>query len=280
MGQAQRRSPQSSRPIDYPPFPEMLPMEAIEHGSYRVRFARTWEEVDQLLQLRYRVFNLELGEGLDSSVETERDEDPFDVHCHHLIVEMRDTGEVIGTYRMQTSEMAEQGQGFYTAGEFDLDRLPEEISAEAFEIGRACISRDHRNRQVLFLLWKGLAQYVMNNRKRYLFGCCSLTSQDPAEGAEVLAFLAGRGHLHSTITTPPLEGLECLPKDSEITPLTEAPRTEIPALFKTYLRYGAKVLGPPAIDREFKTIDFCVLLDVQDLDPRSRRLFFDESASR
>ena len=49
---------------------------------------------------------------------------------------------------------------------------------------------------------------------------------------------------------------------------------DLPPLFRTYLRYGAQVCGPPAIDREFKTIDFFVLLDIEDLDPRSRRLFF------
>ena len=49
---------------------------------------------------------------------------------------------------------------------------------------------------------------------------------------------------------------------------------ELPSLFRTYLRYGTLVCGPPAIDREFKTIDFLVLLDSEALDPRSRALFF------
>ncbi len=49
---------------------------------------------------------------------------------------------------------------------------------------------------------------------------------------------------------------------------------EVPQLFATYLRYGALVCGPPAIDREFKTIDYFVLLDTNALDPRTFRSFF------
>jgi putative hemolysin len=49
---------------------------------------------------------------------------------------------------------------------------------------------------------------------------------------------------------------------------------ELPILFKTYLRFGSKVCGPPAIDREFKTIDYLVLMDIDTLSPRVHRMFF------
>jgi putative hemolysin len=48
----------------------------------------------------------------------------------------------------------------------------------------------------------------------------------------------------------------------------------VPLLFRTYLRYGAKICGPPAIDREFKTLDFFTIIDVQALDDDLRRLYF------
>jgi putative hemolysin len=35
---------------------------------------------------------------------------------------------------------------------------------------------------------------------------------------------------------------------------------------RTYLSIGAKICGPPAIDREFGTIDFLTLLDLHTLD--------------
>ena len=66
----------------YPIRSELLPAGEIVEGRYRVHFARSEEELDELLRLRYEVFNLELGEGLESSHATGRDQDEFDAGCH------------------------------------------------------------------------------------------------------------------------------------------------------------------------------------------------------
>jgi putative hemolysin len=256
--------------IAYPVSAGDLPGTPLVHGKYRVRFARTLDDLDTVLKLRFEVFNLELGEGLDSSFETGRDQDAFDATCHHLMVDDLAERRVIGTYRTQTAEMAARYRGFYSSGEFDFDAVPREIIERSVEVGRACVARPYRNRHVLFLLWKGLAAYLSHNRKRYLFGCCSLTSQDPTVGRSALEQLTASGHLHPGLRVSPRPGLECESQDG-------APATgevEIPILFRTYLRYGAKVCGPPAIDREFKTIDFLVILDTEALDPELRRLYF------
>ena len=271
-------SPSRSPGPSYPPHSEQLPTGVIRQGRYRARFVRTAGELDAVLRLRFEVFNLEMGEGLEESYETGRDEDPFDPACHHLLVEDgRNGNAVVGTYRMQTSEMAvSSGLGFYSDGEFQLDALPEAVLRDSVELGRACISREHRNRQVLFLLWKGLARYIAWNRKRYFFGCCSLTSQDGCEGYLALRRLADLGRLHPQLVVPPRPGFECVCDR----PLPEGGEPyALPALFKTYLRYGSLVCGPPAIDREFQTIDFFVLFDLETLDPRSRALFFESDTA-
>ena len=250
--------------------PYSVPPVEIAEGRYVVRFARTSEEIDAALKLRFEVFNLELGEGLDSSYLSERDRDEFDSACHHLVVLDRDENMVVGTYRCQTGEMA-AAKGFYSAGEFDLSQLPSDVLTDAVELGRACVARSHRNTQVLFLLWKGLAAYAAYNRKRYLFGCCSLTSQDGTEGRRVFETLIESGHLHPTLRARPLPGLECYRDDSVC---DDAAEVNIPKLFKIYLRFGAQVCGPPALDRLFKTIDFLVLFDIQKMDEQWRRVFF------
>ncbi len=48
---------------------------------------------------------------------------------------------------------------------------------------------------------------------------------------------------------------------------------KIPKLLRTYLAVGARICGPPAIDREFKTIDFLTLMDLESLHPRVRSRF-------
>lgn len=252
-----------------PPCPELLPDGEIEAGAYRLRFARSAEDIDRLLTLRFEVFNLELGEGLDESYETGRDADRFDSSCHHMLVERTD-GTMIGTYRMQTAAMAAAGNGFYSAIEYDLDALPRGMREESVEIGRACIHRRHRKRTVLFLLWQGLARYMVHNRLRYLFGCCSLTSQDQAAGIRLYRQLVAAGKVRPDLDVPVLAHARCQAPTEQV---EEVPEVEIPQLFATYLRYGALVCSRPAIDRDFKTIDYLVLMDTATLSRRIRLIF-------
>ncbi len=265
----------ASEPDSTPtPSPERLPDGEIEVGSYRLRFARTAADIDRLLALRFEVFNLELGEGLEESFATGRDSDRFDSSCHHMLVEA-EGGELIGTYRMQTAAMAAGGHGFYSAGEYELEALPEGVLDQSVEIGRACIHRDHRKRTVLFLLWKGLASYVVHNRCRYLFGCCSLTSQDQAAGIRLYRQLKAAGKVVADVDVPPLPHTRCEAPDDRVAAM---PEIEVPPLFATYLRYGALVCSRPAIDREFKTIDYLVLMDTAALSRRTRLIFGLEDA--
>jgi putative hemolysin len=257
-------------PSHYPVSPERLPQGSFDDGPYRLRFASDARDLDRVLRLRFGVFNLELAEGLASSFDSGRDEDEFDAVVHHLIVEERSSGDVVGTYRLQTGEMAAAHRGFYSSAEYDLARFPAETLAQSIEIGRACIARPHRNRQVLFHLWKGLAEYLITNRKRFLFGCCSITSQDPAVGMRAARQLRDAGQAHPAIHVGARDEYAC----TGVEPATS--EVEIPILFRTYLRHGAKVISEPALDRRFGTVDFLVLLDVRDMAARSFELYFGE----
>ena len=48
----------------------------------------------------------------------------------------------------------------------------------------------------------------------------------------------------------------------------------IPKLLRAYLGVGARICGPPALDREFKTIDFLTLLDIESMSATARAHFF------
>jgi putative hemolysin len=217
------------------------------------------------------VFNLEIGEGLQSSYEHCRDEDEFDPWCHHSIVSVADSGEVVGTYRMQTHPMARAGRGFYSAEEFDLSPLAPLLPG-SIELGRACIAREHRNQRVLFLLWRGLAHYVSATDSRYFFGCCSVTGLDPQLAQSMHAHLVDTGHLDLQWHTPTREAYRCPPVDEcDI----DATAVTVPPLMQLYLDYGARIISPPALDDRFNTIDFLALFDVGAINPRIRRMFFD-----
>jgi len=258
--------------MTYPVFAEGLPEPHAGPGKYELRFASNVEELEAVQRLRFEVFNLELGEGLEESYETGLDQDRFDAVCHHLMVVDTGVNRVVGTYRIQTDEMARAHDGYYSADEFRLEGLPQEVQSEAIEIGRASVALEYRNQKVLFLLWRGLAAYMQKNSKRFLFGCCSLTSQDPADGKWVMDYLEENDHCHPHHVVHPQPDWLCYPAGFDPGPSPEP--IKLPKLFRTYMRYGAKVCGPPAIDRTFKTIDYLVLLDVNQLDGVTRALFF------
>ena len=54
--------------------------------KYRVRFAHGSADLDAICRLRFQVFNLEMGEGLDRSRLSGVDYDRFDAQCQHLMV--------------------------------------------------------------------------------------------------------------------------------------------------------------------------------------------------
>jgi len=235
--------------------------------TYAARLARSRREVRAAQALRFEVFNLELNEGLTHSYATGFDEDPFDPVCDHLIVEHLPSRGVVGTYRLQTGDNAANHLGYYCAQEFEFE-IFEPIRAEIIELGRACVQREHRNLIVLGLLWKGIADYAAAHSGRYLFGCSSITSQDPAEGASAYADLCRKHLAEPRWRTRPVQAFECSLRQLAADPVP------IPKLLRAYLTLGAKICGPPAIDREFKTIDFLTMLDLDALPLAARLRFF------
>lgn len=232
-----------------------LPSEQAAPGDYRVRLAADEADLRAAQSLRFRVFNLELREGLARSWATGLDADAFDACCDHLIVEQQPSGAIVGTYRLQTGSRAASALGYYSEREFDFTPF-EPLRGELVELGRACIHVEHRSFAVLNLLWNGIAAYAQERGARWLIGCSSLTSQDAGIGASAYARLAP--HLAApALRTRPHAAFACALDE----PAAELPR--IPKLLSAYLALGAQICGPPAIDREFRTIDFLTLVDLR-----------------
>jgi len=238
--------------------------------KYVVRLAQNAEEVRRAQRLRFEVFNLELNEGLVESHFTGLDGDPFDEFCDHLVVEELATGTIVGTYRLQTGQLAAANLGYYSEREFDFAPY-ERFRCEMIELGRACVHADHRTFNLLHLLWRGLAVYATERKARYLIGCSSLTSQDPIEGLatyrKLQPYLATR-----ELRTCPREQFNVLAAIARLDQTSTYSGSPLRAtagassrLLRAYLAIGAKICGPPAIDREFGTIDFLTLLDLHKL---------------
>jgi putative hemolysin len=273
------------------PAPSISPRIHAEVGRYRMRLAQSAEDRVAACRLRFRVFNIELGEGLESSYQTGLDTDQFDDFCEHLIVEDKQEDHparrIVGTYRMQSGTTAARHRGYYSEQEFNLAPY-EPLRPGVLELGRASIDREHRTPEVLTLLWRGIAQYATDMGLRYLIGCSSLTSRDPAEGWQLYRQLEPFRVPPEFETTPtaayacPIEPREedaqpsfCPTESNAAADLACARRAavKVPKLLKTYLAIGARVAAPPAWDREFGTIDFLTLLDLKLLSPAARSRF-------
>lgn len=242
----------------------LLPQRA---PTYALRKASCAADVHAAQELRFAVFNLEMCEGLAQSYETGRDEDAVDAHCEHLLVEDA-AGQVVGTYRMQLGRDAAQNLGYYSAREFDLSAF-EPLRCKVLELGRACIHADHRNFTVLSLLWKGIMAHARQEGARYLIGCSSLTSQNPADGWDAFS------QMQTSLATSEYR-VQPLPEFACPAPLPgiSLPRVKLPKLLSAYLALGAEICGSPALDRAFKTIDFLTLMDLESAQMAQRRRRF------
>lgn len=238
----------------------------IRQGRYEAKIAANVHEITSALRLRHDVFDLELAGKPRLSSQNALESDAYDLNSRHLIVVDRETSATVGTYRLNTMETAGSLHGFYSFGEFTIEDLPAAVIDKGVEIGRACVALEYRNTKVLFLLWAALLRFLESAGKRYFFGCCSIFATDARIGPGAYRMLTEDGATHPKFLVLPrknkidLESVERVP-------------VELPALFRMYLRLGAKVCGPPMIDHDFGTTDFFVLLDQHSVSDRYRRMF-------
>ncbi|MEH2227679.1 GNAT family N-acetyltransferase [Nostoc sp.] len=248
--------------INYPlnPPPPLEDFPVLQTEKYTLRLASTEEELESIFRLRFEVFNLELGLGFSASNFTQMDIDKFDAVCHHLILISKHTGKTIGTYRMQTYIMASQRLGFDATDIFNLNGIPNSVLQVSVEVGRACIAKEYRNSQTLLLLWEGLANYLIWSKNQYFFGCASLLTQSPVQASCAYDYFRQNNLMHPSILVYPnsqfcLELTQNCPDSSNV---------EIPKILQAYLNIGAKICSLPAIDRQFKTIDFLTISNIAD----------------
>lgn len=212
------------------------------------------------------MFSEELGSvaGNDSGLEV----DPHDDNSEHLIMVDRTTGQTVGTYRLKSIELAGSVSGFYSNAEFTLETLPIEVLNYGIETGRACIAREHRTSRAILLIWKALARHLAESGKQYFFGCCSIFTNDLADGPRAYQQLKSLGLIHDRFSIQPRRPIETsIPIGTD--------KFKLPGLFEMYLRIGSRVCGPPIYDEEFGTVDFFVIFDLLEMDLKYRRMFLD-----
>lgn len=273
--------------------PEVAPgIAVLPTRQLSVQWASCEEDVRQAQRLRYRVFAQELGAQLNAPAgcDTGLDIDGFDPFCDHLLVKAAPRGAgddednadalLVGTYRVLPPDAARRAGGLYIDTEFDLSPL-HSLRPRAVELGRSCVHPAWRTGGVILALWTALCQYMFRYRLETMIGCASIGLTDGGQGAARLWHSLQGTHLvdpqwqvqpRRAFLLPPESGMDTA--CGRPLQLTGA-RLPIaaPPLIKGYLRCGARLLGPPALDTAFNTADLPMMLRVHELSPRYRKHF-------
>ena len=250
-----------------------------EKDQFIIKLAENEQEIEDACRLRYRVFKLERGNGVNDTAAAGIDRDDFDDVCKHLVIIEKNTRKVVGTYRMQFGSDAMRLKGFYSGTEYDLSGI-NKIASQAIEVGRSCVDPEYRSGSVVSLLWAGIAEIMLRTKMMYLLGCVSLEEVDYSLGWALSEYFKCKG-LNSDIVLGKAKQDYVLPEGDEerIRELLDDERQlrkALPPLLKGYIRLGAHVCGEPALDRDFGTIDYLICLNLSNLPKRYQKHYLEK----
>ena len=241
-----------------------------------VKPAETEKEIEAAKRLRYEVFNLEMGEGLAGSARLGLDSDQFDDRCDHLIVIDETQNRVVGTYRLMLEDKAGKIENFYSYTEFDIRPLAD-LGGRLMELGRSCVHPHYRQgARVINLLLKGISSYIIMHGIDHSFGCTSLHTIDPIEVSAIYNYLVASQGEHHLPRIEPWPHYRFLLLETPVDLPEDRIKAAFPPLLKGYLRLGAFVCGPPALDREFNCSDLFTVFSTASAADRYRSHYVTE----
>lgn len=248
-----------------------------DDGHFQVSLAQSGDDLIEAQRLRYQVFVEELGAGgplVDHRTGLERDR--FDAHADHLLLRdlRRPAGaQVVGVYRLMRQSQADAAGQFYSEDEYDLTAL-RGSGRRLLELGRSCLSRDHRGGTAMMHLWAGLSDYIAAHRIEVLFGVASFHGTDPAAIAGPLSLLHHR-HLAPAELRPRARAAGRHRMDLIAPGDVDRPRAirQTPSLIKAYLRLGGCVGQDAFVDHVFNCIDVCLIMDTARMSAKQSGLY-------
>lgn len=258
---------------------------------------KTLREIGRLREIAFRNANEGTGKAMDL--------DWFDTHYIHLFLWNGDTNEIIGAYRLGKadeilSRFGKRGLYSHTLFDYGVDLL--DRMNPAIELGRSFVRPEYQKTfPPLFLLWKGIAQYVARHPQyKTLFGTVSIGNDyHPIAQRFIVECLSQKDYRHEladlvrsrtpfrdrTISRRAFGGWSPLLADiDEVSTLVsdvETDRRGIPILLKQYLKLGGKLLAFN-VDRSFSNvIDGLIVVDLAQTDSRLlARLMGEEAAEQ
>lgn len=255
-------------------------MSLVNSSQLEIRLAKDQEEIFESQRLRYKVFVDEFGakvsvKNKNKSIES----DKFDSYCDHLILIDKSVRNlvgkplIVGTLRLLNSTNANKFDGFYSAAEYNLDKMLE-LKKNLLEIGRACVDKNYRGHLALHLLWLGLGKYVVERNIAVIFGVASFNGNDPTHFSSALSLL---NHKYGASKMLEFKALAPNSVDMNMISVEELDyrkaMSQMPSLIKAYLRMGARVGDGAFVDTKFNTVDIGIIIEVELMGSKYKKLY-------
>ncbi len=267
----------------------------LDHGPYSVycaaagRLPRGLREIGRLRELTFRA----AGEGTGGDVDL----DVHDAYYHHLFIWHRQRREIVGGYRLGLTDeilprLGKRGLYSHTLFRFRT-RLVEHLDP-AIELGRSFVRPEYqREFQPLLLLWKGIAQFVVQQpHYTVLFGPVSISANYQTTSQQLLVDFLTRTRTRSDLARlvhprrpfrgrrdaiwreADFAGIDSIDDLSELIGQIETDAKGVPVLLRQYLRLGGRLLGFNVDDQFSDVLDGLLMVDLLDADRRALRRYF------
>jgi putative hemolysin len=271
---------------------ERLPLQQrlFNSADYAVFYAKAWQMprlMDEIGRLREMTFR-KVGEGTGKT----RDVDIFDTYYEQLFVWHKANQEIVGAYRMGKTDdilKAFGKKGLYTHTLFKFKKSLFQRMSPALELGRSFVQPEYQKTPfALFLLWKGIGQYLLRHPQyKILFGPVSISNdysmlsrqliveylKENCYATELARLVKPRNPFplksvkpwHSITANPIFQSLEEL---SSFIAGIESNHQGVPVLLKQYLKLGARVMSFN-VDEDFcDSLDGLIVVDLMTADRR------------
>jgi putative hemolysin len=238
------------------------------------------KEIGRLREVTFRA----IGEGTNKSIDL----DGYDIYYNHLFIWDNETKMVVGAYRIGKGDeifYSYGKEGFYTTELFKIKSQFYPVLKNSLELGRSWVRKEYQQKPLpLFLLWKGILKYLIDNPKyRYLIGPVSISNSFSKFSKSLIVDFIYRNHYDQemaqmvkprkkfkvdfskidvdilTANNSSLKSLDHLINEIETSHI------KVPVLLRQYIALNAKIICFN-IDPKFSDcLDGFLVLDLEDV---------------
>ncbi|TAF44503.1 MAG: lysophospholipid acyltransferase family protein [Sphingobacteriales bacterium] len=240
----------------------------------------TIREIGRLREITFR----EVGEGTNKSIDL----DGYDIYYQHLFIWDTEAKQVVGAYRIGRGDEIYYSygkKGFYTNELFKVKPEFGEVFKNSLELGRSWIRKEYQQKPLpLFLLWKGILKYVIDNPQyKYLIGPVSISNNFSKVSKSLIVNFIYNNHfdaamadmvkprkkfkvdlstIDAEVLTASGDSLKSL--DSLISEI-ETTHIKVPVLLRQYIALNAKIICFNIDPKFSNSLDGFLVLDMENV---------------